>query len=125
VGLGLAAASFAVLWAGRASLAALGVGVALLDAGVQSSRLSNQAVVLGLQAEARNRINAVYMVTYFAGGALGTALGALAWSEAGWAGVCGAGGTLAAAGVGALWAVPARAEYSTLAGAARPSRAGG
>ena len=41
--------------------------------------------------EARSRLNTVYMVTYFLGGALGSALGAYGWSRWGWTGVCLAG----------------------------------
>ncbi len=106
VSLTLVAASFAVLWLGRASLVWMGLGVALLDAGVQASHLGNQAVIFGLDPAARSRINALYMVVYFLGGALGTLAGSWAWGGAGWAGVCAAGTLAAAAGVTALWAVP-------------------
>jgi len=47
-------------------------------------------------------MNTVYMVTYFAGGALGTALGTWAWTAWGWAGVCGSGAALLAAALG-VW----------------------
>jgi predicted MFS family arabinose efflux permease len=114
--LGLAAASFALLWVGRGSLAALGAGVVLLDAGVQGNQLTNQAVIYGLQPEARNRINAVYMVIYFVGGSLGTLLAAWAWGAAGWAGACAAGALTAAAGLAALWAVPSAQRYAARAG---------
>jgi predicted MFS family arabinose efflux permease len=113
--LGLVAASFALLWTGRGSLAMLGAGVVLLDAGVQGSQLTNQAVIYGLLPEARNRINAVYMVIYFLGGALGTLLGAWGWGAAGWAGVCAAGAFTAAAGLAALWGVPSKQGYAVLA----------
>ena len=46
----------------------------------------------------RNRINAIYMVSFFVGGAVGTAAAALVWERAGWTGVCVLGGALAAAG---------------------------
>jgi hypothetical protein len=36
-------------------------------------------------------MNTVYMVSYFAGGALGTAVGAWAWTAFRWAGVCAVG----------------------------------
>ena len=38
---------------------------------------------------ARSRINTVYMIVFFLGGALGSALSALAWSRWQWSGVCG------------------------------------
>ena len=74
---------FAVEWR---SIAGLAVGVVLLDLGVQSNHISNQARVLGLSAEFRNRLNTVYMVVYFACGALGSMLGASAFSAFGWPG---------------------------------------
>jgi hypothetical protein len=46
----------------------------------------------------------VYMVTYFAGGALGTWAGAHAWSAWGWPGVASAGAAFIAPAL-ALWAV--------------------
>jgi predicted MFS family arabinose efflux permease len=79
---------FVLFWAGARSLSVLAAGVIALDAGVQGSHLTNQSVIFGLDPEARNRINAVYMVTYFAGGALGTVLAGWAWDIAGWSGVC-------------------------------------
>jgi len=106
-GLILAGLSFAWLWAGGASIAALAIGVAVLDAGQQSSHLANQSVIFGLSPEARNRLNAVYMVVFFIGGALGTLIGAWAWGAARWTGVCAAGGCLATAGLVALWTMPA------------------
>jgi len=98
--LGLAAmvVSFAVFAAGANSLVVLGVGVVLLDAGSQSSHLANQTIIFGLNQTLRNRINAIYMVSFFVGGALGTAAAAFVWERAGWTGVCVLGGALAAAG---------------------------
>jgi len=98
--LGLAAMviSFVVFAAGAHSLVVLGVGVVLLDAGSQSSHLANQTIIFGLNQALRNRINAIYMVSFFVGGALGTAAAAFVWERAGWTGVCVLGGALAAAG---------------------------
>lgn len=95
----LCAASFAVFSFGAASLVAVGVGVVLLDLGVQSNLLTNQTVIYGLDPALRSRINAVYMVVYFLGGAGGTVAGAVAWSSGGWRAVCATGAVLALAGV--------------------------
>ena len=95
----LCAASFAVFFFGAASLIAIGVGVVLLDAGVQSNLLTNQTVLYGLDPALRSRINAVYMVAYFLGGAGGTVAGALAWSGGGWRAVCATGAVLSLAGM--------------------------
>jgi predicted MFS family arabinose efflux permease len=83
-----AGASFALFWAAGRSLPALAAGVVVLDAGVQGSHLTNQSVIFGLAPDERNRINAIYMVTYFIGGALGTVLAGWAWEAAAWTGVC-------------------------------------
>jgi predicted MFS family arabinose efflux permease len=91
LGLLAVAAAFALFGALGSSIVALGVGVVLLDAGVQASHLANQTIVLGLEPALRNRLNAVYMVSYFLGGALGTVTAAVAWERTGWAGVCGLG----------------------------------
>jgi len=98
--LGLAAMvlSFVVFAVGARSLVMLGVGVVLLDAGSQSSHLANQTIIFGLNQALRNRINAIYMVSFFVGGALGTAAAAFVWERAGWTGVCVLGAALAAAG---------------------------
>lgn len=98
VGLAAMAVSFAVFAAGAHSLVVLGAGVVLLDAGSQSSHLANQTIIFGLNPALRNRINAIYMVSFFVGGALGTAAAAFMWERAGWTGVCVLGGALAAAG---------------------------
>ncbi|WP_394838648.1 MFS transporter [Pendulispora rubella] len=89
--LAVAVTAFALFCAAARSLASIVIGVVLLDAGIQASHLANQMVIYGLRPEQRNRLNAVYMVAYFAGGALGTGVGGLAWSLAGWNGVCAAG----------------------------------
>jgi len=98
VGLAAMVVSFVVFAAGAHSLVVLGVGVVLLDAGSQSSHLANQTIIFGLNQALRNRINAIYMVSFFVGGALGTAAAAFVWERAGWTGVCVLGGALAAAG---------------------------
>jgi predicted MFS family arabinose efflux permease len=66
-------------------------GVILLDFGVQSAHVSNQMRIYALIPEARSRLNTVYMVTYFLGGSLGSALGAWGWSTMQWNGVCAVG----------------------------------
>ncbi|MDT8718030.1 MFS transporter [Clostridium sp. 19966] len=64
------------------------LGVILLDLGVQSCNVSNQARVHSLNEEMRNRINTVYMVSFFLGGAFGSFLGSYSYSHFGWYGVC-------------------------------------
>lgn len=66
-------------------------GVILLDLGVQAGHVANQTRIYALVPEARSRLNTIYMVTYFLGGALGSALGAYGWTHWRWNGVCAAG----------------------------------
>lgn len=82
------ALSFVIFWFGQTSVLALIGGVLLMDAGVQATHISNQARALSLRPAARSRLNTVYMVSYFTGGSLGSFTSALAWSRAGWPGVC-------------------------------------
>ncbi|MBF5043214.1 MFS transporter [Aggregicoccus sp. 17bor-14] len=73
------------------SLWGIALGVVLLDLGAQANHIANQTRVYALRPEARSRLNTLYMVTYFAGGALGSWAGTAAWGRWGWWGVCGAG----------------------------------
>jgi predicted MFS family arabinose efflux permease len=88
IGIGLAAAAFAVFLAAGETVAGLVAGVILLDAGTQSVGVSNQARIYRLPAELHGRLNTVYMATYFAGGAAGSLLGSWAWTHWDWIGVC-------------------------------------
>jgi hypothetical protein len=56
-----------------------------------------------LKAEAMSRLNTVYMVTRFVGGALGSAAGNYAWSLYQWPGVCAVGLLLALLTIAALF----------------------
>ena len=94
--LGLIIISFIVFYFSAYSLIGLIIGVVVLDAGVQATHISNQSLIYALKPEARNRINTVYMVTYFIGGSLGTYVTSLAWSHFKWTGVCAVGFMLSA-----------------------------
>lgn len=63
-------------------------GVIILDLGVQGSQVSNQTRIYALEPAARSRINTVFMVSTFTGGAIGSTLGSFAWQHWGWSGVC-------------------------------------
>ena len=84
-------AAFLVFWLFGQMLWGLIIGVILLDLGAQGTHISNQARVYSLNAEARSRLNTIYMVSYFIGGSLGSSLGAYAWSIERWNGVCAVG----------------------------------
>ncbi len=99
------AASFAALWFGAHDLVLLIVGIVVLDVGVQGLQVTNQSLIYRLAPDSRSRVNAAYMVCYFAGGALGSALGASIYSSHRWGGVC-----LLGAGIGLLAVVGAVAD---------------
>jgi predicted MFS family arabinose efflux permease len=93
----LTAGSFALLAAGRTSLAFLLAGVMVLDLGTQSMQITNQAIIYTLLPEARSRINSAYMFCYFVGGAVGSVTAGVVLAADGWDGAC-----LLGAGYGAL-----------------------
>jgi predicted MFS family arabinose efflux permease len=84
----LLAGSFALLWTGRTSLAALIIGIVVLDIGTQGMQITNQAIIYALRPDARSRINSAYMVCYFLGGAVGSLAAGALYGTHGWAGVC-------------------------------------
>jgi predicted MFS family arabinose efflux permease len=87
--------SYVVFYFSSNSIAGLIIGVIILDMGVQATHISNQSIIFALIPEARNRLNTVYMVSYFIGGASGTFLASLLWKNYQWTGVCAIGGGLA------------------------------
>jgi predicted MFS family arabinose efflux permease len=80
--------SFVVFFCSAHSFVGLVIGVIVMDMGVQATHISNQSLIFALRPEARNRINTIYMVTYFVGGGFGTYLAAQAWAHYKWTGVC-------------------------------------
>jgi predicted MFS family arabinose efflux permease len=71
---------------GAVSLVLLIIGVLLMDACVQGAHVMNQSVIYDLLPQARSRLTTVYVTTMFAGGAVGSALGAQAYDRWGWTG---------------------------------------
>lgn len=63
------------------------IGIMLIDIGMQCIQLSNQTYVLTSVPNAANRVNTIFMTTYFVGGALGTFLAGLFWQQMQWEGV--------------------------------------
>ncbi|WP_224751217.1 MFS transporter [Mucilaginibacter pankratovii] len=86
--LALVLVSFIIFWFSAYSIVGLIIGVIIMDMGVQATHISNQAIIFSLDPAARNRINTVYMVTYFTGGATGTYLATLVWGAYNWPGIC-------------------------------------
>lgn len=90
VGVGLVgvAAGYAVLWGAGFHMAGLVLGVIVLDIGQQTLQIGNQTRIFSLVEGARSRVNTIYMIVYFLGGAAGSALSTAAWARWQWNGVC-------------------------------------
>ena len=86
------------------ALASLVAAAILLDFGATANLVLGQRAIYALGAACRARLNGLYMATFFAGGALGSALGGWAYARGGW--------TLAA-WVGFAMPVAALACYAT------------
>jgi predicted MFS family arabinose efflux permease len=107
----LVAISFVIFGASARSIAGLVVGVIILDIGVQAAQISNQSRIYALKPDARSRVNTVYMVAYFIGGAIGSGVGAAVWPMFGWIGVSVAGVLFAALGAWNHLRLPSRAAH--------------
>jgi len=95
VGLVMLLLSWAAIWYGHVSVLALIVGILVLDLTVQGVHITNQTVIYRVKPDARNRLTAGYMTSYFIGGAAGSLISASAWQHAGWTGVCAVGSVMA------------------------------
>jgi MFS family permease len=97
-------------------LAALIVGVIVLDVGTQGMQITNQALIYALRPDARSRINSAYMVCYFVGGATGSIAAGAVYGTHGWAGVCvlGAAFGLATLALSAYESLPQRSPQARL-----------
>lgn len=69
-------------------LTALILSALLVTVGTQANQVACQARIFQLSPDKRSRLNGLYMVATFLGGALGSYIGVLAWSNWGWLGVC-------------------------------------
>lgn len=95
-------ASWILLALGKSSLLALVVGVVLFDFGTQGTQISNQSAIYALRPEARSRLTTAYISSYFLGGVVGSAAGALLFGSAGWLACCALGAVLLVASL-AIW----------------------
>ncbi|WP_405370961.1 MFS transporter [Nonlabens sp. Asnod2-A12] len=79
--------SWIIFYFSSYSILGIMIGVVLVDLGVQALHITNQNIIFSKNPDARNRVNTIYMVSFFIGGALGTTLGAYAWEHYKWTGV--------------------------------------
>lgn len=88
--LGIASAPVLVLGVlgGPVGLAALVLGLLLIDVAVQCGQVANQARIFALHPGARSRLNTAYMSCSFLGGSIGSWLGVRAYTYLHWPGVC-------------------------------------
>ncbi|MFJ6575443.1 MFS transporter [Streptomyces sp. NPDC091368] len=94
-GLGLALAGLA-----PSSPAALVTGANLLVAGISSCQVANQARIFGIGPAVAARVNTVFMLATFSGGALGSLAGSWLYGAHGWpAALLAAGACVAVAGL--------------------------
>lgn len=91
IGAVLVVIAFALMIIVPGNLWVLAAGVLVMDVGVQSSQVANQARVLALDAQAQSRLNTVFISTMLLGGAIGAALGGVAFSFFDWRGTCAVG----------------------------------
>ncbi|OOJ23470.1 MFS transporter [Escherichia coli] len=102
-GLLLLLLSWLAIWFGHTSVLALIIGILVLDLTVQGVHITNQTVIYRIHPDARNRLTAGYMTSYFIGGAPGSLISASAWQHGGWAGGCLAGATIALVNLLVWW----------------------
>nr|WP_207627429.1 MFS transporter [Photorhabdus tasmaniensis] len=76
----------------RHSILFLFTGIIFLDLGSRAGLVANQTRLYTLLPDARSRLNTVFMTCYFAGGAAGSSLGAIAAWHLSWSGVALSGG---------------------------------
>lgn len=88
LGLSLLLASWIPIGFTQQSLAALIVGVILLDLAIQAVHVTNQSLIFTVRPEARSRLVAGYMVFYSLGSGLGSLTSTFAFASRGWTGVC-------------------------------------
>lgn len=79
------------------AIVGIAIGIVLVDLGLQTLHITNQNIIFSKNPEARNRVNTIYMVSFFIGGAFGTSVGAIAYENYGWPGVSVLGLVLSAA----------------------------
>ncbi len=103
VGLVLLLLSWIATALGQFSVIALIIGILVLDLTVQGVHITNQTVIYRMMPEARNRLTAGYMTSYFIGGAAGSLISASAYQHSGWNGVCIVGAIMALLNLVVWW----------------------
>jgi predicted MFS family arabinose efflux permease len=100
--LALAIVAMFVAQIGVSSLVVLAISGVLLDLAVQTHQVLSQKEIYELRADARARINTVFMTTIFVGGAVASAASGALYDAGGWTGVTLLGAALPAVGL-VIW----------------------
>lgn len=88
----------------RWAIAALVLGIVLLDLGGQALHVSNQGLIFARSSDAHSRVVAVYMLFYAVGSGLGAISATSVYAYAGWLGVCALGAVVSGAALLFWWA---------------------
>jgi predicted MFS family arabinose efflux permease len=80
--------SWGILALGAHNVIVLIIAIMVLDLGVQGLQVSNQNAIYARRPEARSRITTAYMVAYFLGGVLFSAVTGAIYAADGWYAVC-------------------------------------
>ncbi len=83
--------AYAIMGLAGAYLLGIIAGIIILDFGIQGTMVSIQSIIYGLSDNERSRLNTVFIVSNFIGGAIGSTLGVISWNLYGWTGVCAVG----------------------------------
>ncbi|MFI6076165.1 MFS transporter [Actinoplanes sp. NPDC051343] len=103
---------------GHRSVVLLALAGVLLDFAVQIHQVSSQQEIYALRADARARINTVFMTTVFTGGAISSALTGALHDRWGWTGACVLGAAFPLIGL-VIWAL---GRFSATPAAVEPER---
>ena len=79
--------SWTIMWIFQNSYVGFITGILLIDAGIQCIQLSNQSKALSLLPSAANRVNTIFMTSFFLGASFGTFIAGVCWANWKWNGV--------------------------------------
>ena len=87
LGCSLIIAAWIIMFVFQNSYLGFIIGIIVIDIGMQCVQIGNQTCALSQAPKATNRVNTIFMTTYFVGGSLGTFLAGTFWHAWGWTGV--------------------------------------
>ncbi|WP_308286525.1 MFS transporter [Streptomyces griseorubiginosus] len=94
IAFGVGALAFVLAGFGQHAIVLLALAAVLLDTAVQTTLIVGQHTIYRLDPAARARLNSAFIAVFFAGGALGSQLGSVAYHAAGWNAVTALGAVL-------------------------------